>query len=67
MKTVTIDTHRSDIVVRDSEGTRLQRFSTYCNPAALQQAILWAESHGEIDWKNSQVAKPDGLAADSAG
>lgn len=56
--TVDHDSH-GKIVVRDESGDVKVRVSRYCNPAALAQAVAQAEAIGEIDWENSQVAKPD--------
>lgn len=55
---ITIDNAGYDIVARDEGGQVVARRKTYCNPAALAQIILDAEMIGEIDWENSQVAKP---------
>ena len=57
---ITIDSNaHGDIVARDESGNVVATRKTYCNPAALAQVILDAERLGEIDWDNSQVAKPD--------
>jgi hypothetical protein len=57
--TLTIHTQGYDIVARDESGTVVARRKTYCNPAALAQLIYDAERLGEIDWENSEVAKPE--------
>lgn len=56
---LTIDRGFYSIVVRDENGLVLAERKTTCNPAALSQAISDAEAIGEIDWENSQYAKPE--------
>ena len=63
-KQITIDSILHQIVARDETGNILAEASTYCNPAALAQIILAAETQGVIDWDNSQIANPDDDAPD---
>lgn len=64
---ITIDQIGLKIIARDESGKILESVSRYCNPAALAQIILAAETLGEIDWESSRVARPeeakDGRAA----
>lgn len=57
---LTIDKNGYNLVARDEQGNVHATRKTNCNPAALRQIILDVEMLGaEIDWDNSQVAKPD--------
>ena len=61
MKTATIHSNsRGDIVALDSNGEFIASKSRYCNPSALAQVICAVEIAGfEIDWAESDVAKPE--------
>lgn len=57
---LTIDKTGYDLVARDEAGAVKARRKTSYNPAALRQLIMDVEliPGAEIDWENSQVAKP---------
>jgi hypothetical protein len=57
---LTIDKLGHLIVARDESGNVIARENPYCNPSALAQVILSARmTGGEIDWNESQIAKPE--------
>jgi hypothetical protein len=57
---LTIDKLGHLIVARDESGNVIARENPYCNPSALAQVILSARmTGGEIDWDESQIAKPE--------
>lgn len=59
-KKVTIDKAGHDTVVRDENGTILDRRSRYCNPTMIYQIIADTERNGWIiDWEKSQVVNPE--------
>jgi len=57
---ITIDKIRNRLVARDESGNILAERKTNCNPSALSQIVLDAETFGEIDWESSHVAPPRG-------
>ena len=64
--TIDHDIRTGHIVVHDEDGNEVSRRRTTCNPAAMAQAICDAERIGDIDWPNSQCARPGDGADDAA-
>jgi hypothetical protein len=57
---LTIDELGHFIVARDEGGEIIAHENPYCNPSALAKVIHSAlMTGGEIDWDESQIAKPE--------
>jgi hypothetical protein len=63
---LTIDKLGHFIVARDESGDVIAWENPYCNPSALAKVIHSAlMTGGEIDWDESQIAKPESFTTNA--